>query len=132
MLFATADAPVGLRYYPDGRGDLDEEMRRYGMLRFGSAIGFRPPYFYNRPLVERLHRATMPVRVVWGADDHMVPAAHGKAYARELGDGAELALIADAGHAVHLEKPDEVLARLAPLMVTNFPAERQTESNVRS
>ncbi len=132
MLFGTADAPMGLRYYPDGRGDLDEEMRRYGMLRFGSAIGFKPPYFYNRPLVERLHRAIMPARVVWGADDHMVPAAHGKAYARELGNGAELATIAGAGHAVHLEKPDDVLAKFMPLLAADNHTERQTESRVRS
>jgi pimeloyl-ACP methyl ester carboxylesterase len=60
MLFASRDAPQALRYYPDGRGDLEEEMRRYGMLRFGSAIGFRPPYLYNRSLVDRLYRASMP------------------------------------------------------------------------
>ena len=47
MLFASDNAPLALRYYPDGRGDLDDELRRYGMLRFGSAIGFKPPYFYH-------------------------------------------------------------------------------------
>ena len=55
MLFASDSAPLALRYYPDGRGDLDEELRRYGMLRFGSAIGFKPPYFYHWPLVDRLY-----------------------------------------------------------------------------
>ncbi|MPZ57241.1 MAG: alpha/beta fold hydrolase [Rhizobiales bacterium] len=116
MLFASDDAPEALRYYPDGRGELDDEMRRYGMLRFGSAIGFKPPYFYNRPLVERLYRARMPSLVVWGADDHMVPVAHGKAYAERLGNGSALTLIAGAGHAAHLEKPDEVLAQMKPLL----------------
>ena len=83
MLFAGKDSPQALRYYPDGRGDLDDEMRRYGMLRFGSAIGFRPPYLYNRTLVDRLYRANMPSVVVWGAEDHMVPVAHGEAYAKQ-------------------------------------------------
>ena len=78
MLFAGKDAPQALRYYPDGRGDIDEEMRRYAMLRFGSAIGFRPPYLYNWPLVDRLYRATMPSSSIWGAEDHMVPVAHGR------------------------------------------------------
>ena len=104
------NSPQALRYYPDGRGDLDDEMRRYGMLRFGSAIGFRPPYLYNRPLVDRLYRAAMPSLVVWGAEDHMVPVAHGRTYAERLGKASPLQLIAGAGHAVHLEKPDEVLA----------------------
>jgi pimeloyl-ACP methyl ester carboxylesterase len=73
----------------------------------------------------------MPVCVVWGADDHLVPVAHGKTYARELGDGSELALIAGAGHAAHLEKPDDVLARFTPLLATNSPVERKTESRLR-
>jgi pimeloyl-ACP methyl ester carboxylesterase len=116
MLFATDSAPEALRCFPDGRGDLDGEMRRYGMLRFGSAIGFKPPYFYNRPLVDRLYRAAMPALVVWGAEDHMVPAAHGKAYAERLGKASNLRLIAGAGHAVHLEQPDAVLAQVKPFL----------------
>ena len=52
---------------PRGRGDLEEEMRRYQMLRFGSFVGFKPPYFYHRELRERLYRASMPVAVIWGA-----------------------------------------------------------------
>lgn len=113
MLFAGKDSPEALRRYPDGRGDTEDEMRRYGMLRFGSAIGFRPPYLYNRTLVDRLYRATMPSAAIWGAEDHMVPVAHGRAYADKLGN-ASLTLIAGAGHAVHLEKPGEVLAVLQP------------------
>lgn len=116
MLFARKDAPEALRYYPDGRGDVDDEMRRYAMLRFSSAIGFRPPYLYNRTLVDRLYRANMPSVVVWGAEDHMVPVAHGKTYAKLLGSGSTLKLMAGAGHAAHLEKPNDVLAQLQPLL----------------
>jgi pimeloyl-ACP methyl ester carboxylesterase len=116
MLFASDKTAEALRYYPDGRGDLEEEMRRYAMLRFGSAIGFKPPYFYNRPLIERLYRAAMPAAVVWGADDHMVPVAHGRAYTERLGDAQPLKPIIGAGHAVHLEKPDEVLTQVAPVL----------------
>ena len=116
MLFAGPDAPQAKRWYPDGRGDIEDEMRRYGMLRFGSAIGFRPPYLYNRSLVDRLYRAAMPSVVVWGAEDHMVPVAHGRTYAKTLGGGASLKLIDGAGHAAHLEKPAEVLAALQPVL----------------
>jgi len=115
MLFAGQDSAEAQRRYPDGRGEIDDEMRRYAMLRFGSAIGFRPPYLYNRTLVERLYRAKMPAVVVWGADDHMVPVAHGKTYASKLG-AATLKLIPGAGHAAHLEKPGDVLAALQPLL----------------
>ncbi len=73
-------ATLAKRWFPDGRGDLDEEVRRYQMLRFGSFVGFKPPYFYHRELRERLYRASMPSLVVWGEHDRMVPPAHGAAY----------------------------------------------------
>ena len=41
LLFSAADAPAALRFFPDGRGDIDEEMRRYQMLRFGSFVGLQ-------------------------------------------------------------------------------------------
>lgn len=73
MLFASENEPRALELFPDGMGDLEDELRRYQMLRFGSRIGFKPPYFYNRPLRNRLHRISAPALVIWGEDDHMVP-----------------------------------------------------------
>src|SRR5207302_1372908 len=87
-LFSAADAPSALRFFPDGRGDIEDEMRRYQMLRFGSFVGFKPPYFYSRALRARLPRAAMPALVVWGGDDRMVARAHGEAYAEGVGRGA--------------------------------------------
>jgi pimeloyl-ACP methyl ester carboxylesterase len=106
LLFSAADAPTALRFFPDGRGDIDEEMRRYQMLRFGSFVGFKPPYFYNRALRERLHRANMPALVVWGDDDRMVPRAHGDAYIAGLAGARALELVEGAGHALALQQPD--------------------------
>ncbi len=106
MLFSSSDAELALRYYPDGRGDIDEEVRRYEMLRFGSFVGFKPPYFYNRTLIDRLYRAAMPSLVVWGSEDHMVPLAHAEAYAARLPGAGGAVVLEGAGHAVHLEAPD--------------------------
>jgi pimeloyl-ACP methyl ester carboxylesterase len=108
LLFADAASEVAKRWYPDGRADTEEEVRRYQMLRFGSFVGFKPPYFYHRELHERLYRAHMPALVIWGKDDRMVPVAHGAAYCDELPQAAELQLVARAGHAVHLEQPERV------------------------
>jgi pimeloyl-ACP methyl ester carboxylesterase len=116
MLFASKDVPLAQKYYPDGRGQVDDDTRRYAMIRFSSAIGFRPPYLYNRTLVDRLYRAAMPSAVVWGAEDHMVPLAHGQAYAKNLGAHPALKTIAGAGHAAHLERPGDVLAALKPVL----------------
>jgi pimeloyl-ACP methyl ester carboxylesterase len=106
LLFADENAPAGLRFFPSARGDIEEEMRRYQMLRFGSFLGFKPPYFYNRALRGRLYRAGMPAVVVWGESDRMVPYAHGKAYAADLPGAVGLTVIAGAGHSAPLEQPD--------------------------
>jgi pimeloyl-ACP methyl ester carboxylesterase len=107
LMFAEPGGAVAKRWYPDGRGDLDEELRRYQMLRFGSFMGFKPPYFYHRELRERLHRAWNPALVIWGENDRMVPPAHGRAYCDGLPD-ADLKTIDGAGHAVLLEQPERV------------------------
>lgn len=117
MLFSAADHPLALAQFPDGRGDIEDELRRYQMLRFGSFIGFRPPYFYNYPLINRLHRVTSPALVIWGGADHMVPLAHGEAYAGKLPGSNGLAVIKDAGHAVLVEQPMETAK-----MITEFLA----------
>ena len=80
-------------------------MRRYQMLRFGSFVGFKPPYFYHRELRERLYRANMPSLVIWGEHDRMVPRAHGDAYAAGLAGSTGLKIVNNAGHAVALEAP---------------------------
>ena len=99
--------PIALEMFPDGKGELEDEVRRYQMLRFCSRIGFKPPYFYNRPLRNRLHRVSSPALVVWGEKDNMVPRSHGETYAKLIPGAKELKVISGAGHSVHVEKPDE-------------------------
>jgi pimeloyl-ACP methyl ester carboxylesterase len=105
LLFASADHPQGREFFPDGRGELDDELRRYQMLRFGSRVGFRPPYFYNRTLTNRLHRIAAPTLVLWGREDRMVPLAHGETYARSIANAERINVVEQAGHSVHVEMP---------------------------
>jgi pimeloyl-ACP methyl ester carboxylesterase len=112
LLFSSGDAAPARRYYPDARGEIEEEVRRYQMLRFASFIGFKPPYFYDRPLVDRLHRARMPAAVIWGEVDRFVPVAHAEAYAGGLpGAGGRVQIVAGAGHSAPMEK-GEATSRL--------------------
>ncbi|MGH6770109.1 MAG: alpha/beta fold hydrolase [Xanthobacteraceae bacterium] len=108
LLFADHAGTAAKRWFPDGRGDLDEETRRYQMLRFGSFVGFKPPYFYHRELRERLYRASMPSLVVWGANDRMTPPAHARAYCDGLPGAVDLDMVDGAGHAVHIEQPERI------------------------
>ena len=109
LLFGDAASPIAVATVPDGRGTIEAELLRYKAYRFASRVGFRPPYFFNPRLRERLGRYDRPALVVWGRDDHLVPPAHGEAYAEGLGD-AVLRVVAGAGHSVHIEKPDETAA----------------------
>ena len=106
MLFSGADQPDALEMFPDGKGELEDEVRRYQMLRFSSRIGFKPPYFYNRPLKNRLHRIPCPALVIWGEKDRMVPRVHGETYARLLPHAEPLKIIEGAGHSAHVEHPE--------------------------
>ena len=108
MLFSSANQPNALEMFPDGKGELEDEVRRYQMLRFGSRIGFKPPYFYNRSLKNRLHRISCPALAVWGEKDGFVPRSHGETYAKLIPGAEELKVISGAGHSVHVEKPDEI------------------------
>lgn len=62
----------------------------------------------QEPLWDRLGSLTMPVLVVAGADDHKF-AAIGERLSTTIGANAEVALIAGAGHAAHLERPEPFL-----------------------
>ena len=107
MLFASADQPNALEMFPDGKGEIEDEVRRYQMLRLGSRIGFKPPYFYNRSLRNRLHRVTSPALVIWGENDNFVPRSHGETYAKLIPNNGKLKIIPGAGHSAHVEKPEE-------------------------
>jgi pimeloyl-ACP methyl ester carboxylesterase len=60
-------------------------------------------------LRDRLPGIALPVLVVWGAADRMIPVEHGKAYTDGI-PGARLRMISQAGHLPQLETPDELLA----------------------
>ena len=68
------------------------------------------PHMYNRRLVPLLPLVDVPALVVWGPDDRVVPLECGERYAALL-PRASLSVIPGAGHAVDMERPDE-LARL--------------------
>jgi pimeloyl-ACP methyl ester carboxylesterase len=69
------------------------------------------PYLYDPKLPQRLRRVRAPTLLVWGADDAVLPPAHGAAWARLL-PAATLREIPACGHFAPLERGD-VFARLA-------------------
>lgn len=69
------------------------------------------PYMHDPRLPHLLARATIPTRIVWGREDHLLPVECGELYQKAI-PGAELIVLEQCGHTPHLEKPDEFV-RLA-------------------
>lgn len=111
LLFVDGQAEPAASLLPDGRSDTAREISRYKVMRYASRVGFKPPYFYNRNLRDRLHRFAGEALLLWGQADRMVPLAHAQAYEQGL-KRARLQTIAQAGHAVTVEQPEAVVAAI--------------------
>jgi len=61
-------------------------------------------------LSKRLHRVTCPVRLVWGAEDRVVPPSYAKRFAQRLGSGTQIREVPGAGHALDFDAPDTPIA----------------------
>lgn len=68
------------------------------------------PFMYDPALPGMLGKVRVPTRIVWGADDQIIPVECGQLYQQGI-PGATLHLIDQCGHWPHLERPHE-LARL--------------------
>ena len=106
LLFAEGESALAHELYPDGRNEIEIELLRFKMCRLASRIGFRPPYFQDPKLADRLGRCDRPALVLWGRDDRLVPLSHGEAYANGLGE-AHLEVLDQAGHCLHIEQPEK-------------------------
>ena len=62
----------------------------------------------DKGLKKRIHGIAAPTLIVWGQADAVIAPAYAHEFARRIAR-ARLALIANAGHLPHLERPDEVV-----------------------
>ena len=69
------------------------------------------PFCCNPKLERRLHRISAPTLVLWGEHDAVVPRQHGERYAARIPQ-ARLQIVADAGHALLMEKPEAAIAAI--------------------
>ena len=107
LLFGDPDISIARELFPDGRGEIDQELLRYKTYRLLSRIGFNPPYLHHRLLRNRLYRFLGPTQIIHGADDRLVPRSHADEYRNGFAD-AQLEIIVDAGHSPHLEMPKQI------------------------
>jgi len=110
----TMDQVADLSYYrPDAfRLDLDHmpEQQKAMMAANRAALGVYAGQAMADPgLLDRLASVTVPVLVIWGEADRIIPVEHGRAYAKAI-PNARFLLLPESGHLPQLEAPDRLLA----------------------
>ncbi len=101
LLFTRPESPEALDWLPDQ--EPPERHEATLRARVGAArLAWQFPYSVK--LRSRLVRARVPSLVVWGAEDRLVPAAHGHAYASGLPE-ARLEILPGVAHSPDVEAP---------------------------
>jgi pimeloyl-ACP methyl ester carboxylesterase len=128
MLFADQSHPIAavMHEMAEFTGDVGKQMEvpvelvipMWKAMAATARIGW-DPYLHNPKLRGRLHRVSVPVLVVAGAQDGLVPPAHAEVYAAELPD-ARLEVVQDAAHWLVFERPEE-LAALVRAFAASLP-----------
>lgn len=73
---------------------------------------------HNSKLRGRLHRIDVPTLLLWGLQDRIVTPDYGRAYAAQI-PGAKFALIDQAGHFPHIERPEEFARQVLSFVTAN-------------
>lgn len=112
LVFSEPDSELARQFIPE---DPDPEALDLALkAREATArLGWNP-YLHNRKLEGRLYRVRVPTLVLAAGADRLVPEAHCRLYQEGIA-GAELSVVAGAGHALPFERPGE-----AAKIVTQF------------
>ena len=115
MLLSPQEMPGHVFHEPDGAASKalfglpeDPEAAALARTRLTWAMGATGKFIWPIPdkgLKKRIHRISAPALLVWGEADRLVPRAYAKEFAGRLTQ-TRLEVVADAGHAPHLEQPE--------------------------
>lgn len=103
FLFSEGKAP------PADAANDDASIDLHLKNSFGLARIAWQPRLANSELQRWIHRVHVPVDLVWGSADRVIPPAHARAWTDAL-PGTRLATIEGAGHLAHIERPADVAA----------------------
>lgn len=81
----------------------------------------------NRKL-EDLPKITQPTLIIWGEHDKIFPVELAHRLKRHLGENAELVILKNAGHAINMEKPKELLKHTKAFLVNPLPQVKKDKS----
>ena len=92
--------------------DIVRQAQTGPLARFAATAATMEAYTLSET---QLHEITVPVRLIWGASDRLVPIEYAQRMAKALPD-ATLVTLDRCGHAPPLECPDKLLAALRSAM----------------
>ncbi len=82
--------------------------KMFGLARKSTALRECLLMVRNEHITDHLKKLRMPVLVIWGSRDRVVPLEHGSLLARTI-PGARLAIIRGAGHMPFYQKPEQFM-----------------------
>lgn len=101
-----------------GQSSSDELIR---VLRAGVSVRTGIRESVRRAWLERSHRYTGPVLVVWGREDRLLPSSLAEEL-RAIAPRAEVHIIPSCGHLVMIERPEEFNEKFIPFLDAAGPA----------
>jgi pimeloyl-ACP methyl ester carboxylesterase len=66
---------------------------------------------YTEEITEDLKKLTVPVKILWGAEDEWQPVSYAKRLAGDI-PGADLSIISEAGHFLMEDAPEKVATEI--------------------
>ncbi|XP_062149399.1 uncharacterized protein LOC133858004 isoform X1 [Alnus glutinosa] len=91
-------------------------------------------YKEKKDLIEALHKdrklsdlpkITQPALLIWGEQDQVFPLELAYRLERHVGEKAQLVILKNAGHAINIEKPKEMLKHMKSFFVDPLPSPKQ-------
>ena len=104
------DVEAGTRLLTAGLSLRDPEFLKTYLVTNARQLGMAGKILFpipDRGLGQRLYRIKAKTVLIWGDSDRVIPPVYGRAFKKGIA-GAELVSIAQAGHMVTLEKPEQV------------------------
>lgn len=104
----------------------DELKETYDKNRAAAAKYTWQPRLHDPRLMKWLHRIDVPLHIVWGEADWLIPVAHGEALQRAIGrGGAPLTILPGVGHLCDIEAPAAVAEAVVPFIAGLKPEGHQ-------
>ena len=135
LAWLAAPAAARLLGGADLDGEARRELTREGRLLSGREQFRRIAAILGTDLTGLLHRLQVPVLLVHGTRDRVIPVAAARELAREV-PGWRYHEVAGAGHLPYLDRPAEFLRILAPFLAEVLPGrpgrEAETETGAHA